>query len=109
LPAEACLCVVGATSLDGTTLLDIIKHLQPDTVILDETYLLTLSLERLIELLAYPQLRVITVSADDDRVQMCYKQQLRITRVADLVHLIRASKKMITGYAIPISASRLEV
>jgi chemotaxis response regulator CheB len=85
--------------------MEIIKHLQPDTVILDETYFLSLSLGHLAELLDYPHLRVITISADDHRVKIYSKQQFRITGVADLVHFIRGRKKMVTKYAVPIRAS----
>jgi hypothetical protein len=104
LPAEACSYIVGVVSPNGATLLKIIKQLQPDMVILDETYFLTLSLGRLIELLDNPQLCIVTVSANDDRVKVYYKQQLRITRAADLVHFIRGSKKMVTGHAVFTSA-----
>jgi hypothetical protein len=54
-------------------------------IILSKGYFLTLSLEHLVELLGYPQLQVIIVNANDDRVQIYYQKQVRITRVADLV------------------------
>jgi hypothetical protein len=63
LSHEACLYVVGPASPNGAILLEIIKHLQPDTIILEESYFLTLTLGRLIEILNYPQLRILTVSA----------------------------------------------
>jgi hypothetical protein len=47
----------------------------------------------LAELLGYPQLQVIIVNAYDDRVQIYYRHQVRITRRADLVHFIRGSKE----------------
>ncbi len=92
LSDEAWLCVVGVTPPDGATLIEIIKHLQPDLIILDEAYFLTLSIGLLAKLLDHPQLRVITVSANNDRVQMYHKQQLLITHATDLVHFIRARR-----------------
>jgi chemotaxis response regulator CheB len=106
LSAEASLYVVGAAAPNGATLLEIVKHLQPDTLVLNETYFLGLSLEHVIELLAYLQLQVIAVSANHDRVQIYYQQQLQICRTTDPVHLIRDSKKMVTWYAKPTYASR---
>ncbi len=103
LSAEARLYVIGVTSPDEATLLGIIKHLQPDIVIMDETYFLSLGLRLLIELLDYPQLRLITLSADNNRVQMYYKEQVCITRVADLVHFIRGSKKWLQNTPTPLN------
>lgn len=98
ISVETRLCVLGIASLGGANLLDIVKHLQPDTVILDKTYFVTLSLKYLVELLDYPQVRVIAVSANDDQVQMYYKQQIRIICMAELAHFIRAGKK--NGYRV---------
>jgi chemotaxis response regulator CheB len=106
LSDQADLYVVGTTSPDGATLLEIVKHLQPDLVILDETYFLALALSLLVELLAYPQLRIITVSANAGRVQVYYQRQLQIIREADLVHLIRGSKKIVINSHLTVPFSK---
>jgi chemotaxis response regulator CheB len=105
LSAEASFSVVGAILPDGVTLLEIVKSLRPDIVILDETYLLTLSLRVLAEFLDIPHLRVITVNANDDRVQMYYKQQSQITQGADLIHFIQGHKKIARNSQLAVAFS----
>jgi hypothetical protein len=100
--------VVTPTSLEGTTLLEIVEHLQPDVIILEESYFLGLALSLLVELLTYPQLWIITVSANDGRVQMCYEHQLRTTNMAGLFLFIRGSQKVLTQHTIPTNASSPE-
>jgi hypothetical protein len=105
LPAEADLCVIGSTAPGGATLLETVNYLQPEIVILDQIYFLTLPLNLFVELLdSYPQIQVIVVSAIDDRVQVYYKLQVRVIHLADLFHLLRGrKKKVITGCTILLS------
>ena len=74
LAGETGLNVGGVTPPNETALIDTIKHLQPDVIILDEASLLTTPVKVLIDLLDYPKLWVVTVSANDNRVQISNKQ-----------------------------------
>jgi chemotaxis response regulator CheB len=105
----AALTVATTTSPDGATLLEIVEYLQPDVIILEESYFLGLALSFLVELLTYPQLWIITVSANDGRVQMCYEHQLRTTNMAGLFLFIRGSQKVVTRHTIPTNASPPEL
>jgi chemotaxis response regulator CheB len=89
LADRARLDVIGVTSVNGTMLIDTIKQLQPDVIILDEAHLLAMPFNFLTALLDYPSLRVMVISAHHNRVQICHKQQLLVTQVTDLVSLIQ--------------------
>jgi DNA-binding NarL/FixJ family response regulator len=82
-----------AISGEGVNLLETVNNLRPDIVILDEGYFLRLSLNILVRLLGHhPQVLVIVVNGIDDRVQIYYKNQVRVTRLAKLMRLLRGSK-----------------
>lgn len=89
LTDRARLHVIGVTFVNGTILIDTIKQLQPDVIILDEAYLLVIPFNFLIALLDYPSLRVMVISAHHNRVQIYDKQQLEITQLTDLLKVIR--------------------
>jgi hypothetical protein len=106
---EAELTVATTIAPDGATLLEIVEHLQPDVIILEESYFLELTLSLLVELLTYPQLWIISVSVNDGRVQMCYEHHLRTTNLAGLHLFIRGGQKVVTQHTIPTNASPPEL
>ena len=74
LAGETGLNVGGATPPNETTLIDTIKQLQPDVIILDEASLLTIPIRVVNNLLDYPGLWVVMVSVNDNRVQIYHKK-----------------------------------
>jgi hypothetical protein len=85
--------VVGIKAPDEETLIEAIKHIQADVLIFDEVSLLKVSLRFLTKILNYPYLRIVVVNANNDYVQVYYKQEVAISQAADLINLIRGSKQ----------------
>ena len=90
LSLERNLDVVSVSPRCQAELIQGIKRVQPDVVVLDElTHLVTpASLLALVN--TAPHLRVVVVSANDNRVRIYGKQQALITRAADLVNIIHS-------------------
>jgi DNA-binding NarL/FixJ family response regulator len=82
--------VDGITVSDELELVAKVRQFEPDVVVLDEATMLTDPL-RLLNLLGdFPKLRVIAVSADDDRVYIYNKRLVVAKRAADLADLIHS-------------------
>ena len=92
LAAEAWLNVEDVTPPNQSSLIETIKQLKPNVIILEQASLLTTPLKMLTNLLNYPELRVVTMSASDNQIQISDKQQLVITQLTDLVKVIHISQ-----------------
>ncbi|MFN8456772.1 MAG: hypothetical protein U0401_19250 [Anaerolineae bacterium] len=89
LAGESHLNIVGITPSDETSLIDMINHLQPDVIILDQATPLTNSVRLLTCLKDYPRVRLVGVSADDNLVQVHDKQQIQVSEATDLAAIIQ--------------------
>jgi len=70
-------------------LIEEIRLLQPDVVVLDETTHIV-RLAKLLGLLEdYPDLRVVVLRTTDNRVRVYDKQEVSVAQIADLVEVIR--------------------
>lgn len=83
--------LVGVTSGSGPELIKKITRLQPEVVILDETMYLDSATSLLSFLDERPEVRLVIVSANDNRVQVYDKRQMQVmqsSNTADLVDMM---------------------
>ncbi len=94
LSDEAGLDIIGVSPGDPLELACTIKRYQPDVVILDESSRLGAPAGLLASLAGCPALRMVVVSANDNRVRVYGKQEVLVTQVADLVDIIRGDPNL---------------
>jgi DNA-binding NarL/FixJ family response regulator len=89
LSDEAGLDVIGVSPADPLELAQDVRRYQPDVVVLDENSRLGSPAGLLASLEDYPELHMVVVSADDNRVCIYGKQEVLMTQAADLLGIIR--------------------
>lgn len=89
LTRETDLTVQSAASCDGKALVHQVENFQPEVIIFDENHPID-QLPVMLNLLKdCPELRFMVVGVNDNRVHIYNKQEILITRGADLVEAIR--------------------
>lgn len=94
LKKEGDLNVLGLTPTDGATLVQDIIYARPDILILEEVRYLFDPAKLLFLLQEIPRLRLIVVNAADNLAQIYDKDQILLTRTADLVAVIRHDRNL---------------
>lgn len=89
LAGEADLAVTGISPSDEIELAREIRRLRPDIAVIDKDSRLVDPTDLLFRLEDYPKLRLVVVSANDNRVCIYDKQQLLTSRARDLLDIIR--------------------
>jgi DNA-binding NarL/FixJ family response regulator len=89
LAGEADLEVTGISPGNQAELIREIRRLRPDIVVLDEDSRLAEPTHLLAWLKDYPRLRLVVVSANDNRVCIYDKQQILTSQASDLLGIIR--------------------
>jgi len=88
LAGTANLDVIGISSRKWPDLVQEIERLQPEVIVLDEASHRA-SLTKLLPLLKeFPQLRLVVVSANDNRIHIYGKQEILITVATQLINII---------------------
>jgi DNA-binding NarL/FixJ family response regulator len=88
LSREDGLDLVGIDPCDELTLGEIIEHVQPQVVVVDEAMSQANSLD-LLSLLKKPlNFKLMVVSADSDLIEVYERQQFLVTQPADLIHIM---------------------
>ncbi len=80
--------LVGITLGNKTDLIKKISRLKPEVVILDETTYLVSARDLLALLTDWPEIRLVVVSASENRVQIYNKRQILVTQSTDLVEMM---------------------
>lgn len=80
--------LVGITPGSSADLIKKITRLKPEIVILDEGMYLVSAKELLTFLNDWPEMRLVVVSANENRVQVYNKRQIRVTQSMDLVEMM---------------------
>jgi len=80
--------LVGVTSGSGPELIKKITRLQPEVVILDETMYLESASPLLSFLNERPEVRLVIVSANDNRVQVYDKRQMQVMQSSNTTDLV---------------------
>lgn len=80
--------LVGLTPGSKTDLLKKISRLKPEVVILDEGTYLVSARDLLALLTEWPEIRLVVVSASENRVQIYNKRQILVTQSTDLVEMM---------------------
>jgi hypothetical protein len=89
LSRESDLQVIGIMPDDEAALVEQIKRCEPDVVVLNEATYLIEATTLLALLPDYPELRVLVLSASDDKVQVFDKHQIMVTDAVGLAKLIK--------------------
>jgi len=89
LAVETDLEVTGISPGDQAELIHEIRRLRPDIVVLDEDSRLADPTDLLAWLEDYPKLRLVVISANDNRVCVYDKQQVLTSKASDLLDIIR--------------------
>ena len=88
LCGEYDLTVMGCMADTAAELIEKINHLHPDVIIMEQTHHFTEAIHLLAPQYCF-KLRLMMVSTDHNWVQLDNKQQILITKPADLANIIR--------------------
>jgi DNA-binding NarL/FixJ family response regulator len=92
LQDEANMEVIGISPSNLAELIQEIRRSRSDVVVLDEVTHLTGPTKLLALLEDYPKLRLVVVSANDDRVRIYDKREVLVTHTTDLLYIFCDSK-----------------
>jgi DNA-binding NarL/FixJ family response regulator len=93
---ETDLDVIGTSPSDQPELVEQIKRIRPDVVLLDVDSRLTDPADLLTCLENYPKLRVLVVSSDDHLIRIYDKQEVLIRGASQLANLLSELAKQIS-------------
>lgn len=91
LSQEPGLHVIAVAPESEVTLLNEIRRIQPDLIVLDEGSQMTELIKLLTHLEDSPEIRVVVLRADNSLARVYHKKQVIVTQLADLVTVIRQS------------------
>lgn len=89
--------VIGISSCDVDELIERIRYLRPEVIILDEAIYLSYSSRLLVLLHLYHKLRLIIVSTDDNLVHIYDKKDVLLTEITDLVNIVHQDQRTLVN------------
>jgi len=93
LASETSLEVIGIESKEEADLLNAVERYQPDAVVLCDSDRLLKENSVLMKLLTgFPNLWVIMVSSEDNRIKLYNKRELLLTQASDLSNIISSNQ-----------------